>query len=427
MQLIFDIGKTNKKCYLFDSNEEEIWSTQIQIPEIQDEDGDTCDDLNAIIQWIKTTLSDAQSQFEVQKINFSTYGASFVYIDKNGKVLTPLYNYLKPYPKAILQDFYHKYGNELEIASTTASPPLQMLNSGLQLYWLKYARPEIFRQVKYALHFPQYLSYLFTNKAVSEFTSIGCHTMLWDFKKHDYHDWVYRENVDKILPPIVMTNTFFEIKHQEIGLGIHDSSAALIPYLRMSDEPFLLLSTGTWSIALNPFTNASLTTEDLQNDVLNYMRMDGQPVRAARLFLGNEFEIQVQRLAKHFKVEMDFYKKIRFNSRLYQKLQPHFKRYFQFQSISLSDQSIETLNFDVFNNIEVAYHQLMLELVILQIKAINRAMANSVIHKIYIDGGFVNNDVFLNMLDMHYIDKEIVAQTAAFGSAKGAMMIWECN
>ena len=37
-----------------------------------------------------------------------------------------------------------------------------------------------------------------------------------------------------------------------VGAGLHDSSAALIPYLSAFREPFILLSPGTWCISLNP-------------------------------------------------------------------------------------------------------------------------------------------------------------------------------
>ena len=91
---------------------------------------------------------------------------------------------------------------------------------------------------------PQYLSYVFTGIPVSEFTSIGCHTVLWDYEKKDYHKWVYKEGIDLKLPPIVSTETSMNInyngKQLKIGVGIHDSSSALLPYLRSVKKKFLL-------------------------------------------------------------------------------------------------------------------------------------------------------------------------------------------
>src|SRR5205085_6586159 len=132
-------------------------------------------------------------EFEVKAINFSTYGASFVYIDENGDPVTPLYNYLKPYPEALKKKFYDDYGGEEAFSSRTASPVLGSLNSGMQLYRLKYEKPEVFKKIKHALHLPQYLSYLISGRAYSDLTSIGCHTNLWDFQNKHYHEWVIKE------------------------------------------------------------------------------------------------------------------------------------------------------------------------------------------------------------------------------------------
>ena len=83
-------------------------------------------------------------EYDVKAINFSTYGASFVYLDENGEPLTPLYNYLKEYPQTLKAAFYAKYGGEEKISLETASPVLGSLNSGMQLYRLKNERPALF-------------------------------------------------------------------------------------------------------------------------------------------------------------------------------------------------------------------------------------------------------------------------------------------
>ena len=99
-----------------------------------------------------------------------------VHLDENGEVLTPLYNYTKPLDKEIVDSFLGKYGPKEEFLSTTGCFDLSLLNSGMQLYWLKYSKPEVFRKIKYSLHLPQYLSYIFTSIPLSEYTSIGCHS-----------------------------------------------------------------------------------------------------------------------------------------------------------------------------------------------------------------------------------------------------------
>ena len=181
----------------------------------------------------------------------------------------------------------------------------------MQLYWLKYEKPEIFSRIKYSLHLPQYLSFIISSKAGTDITSIGCHTNLWDFSKHDYHDWVYKESIRTKFAPLYNGDELIGISKDQrgipVGVGLHDSSAALIPYLTNFHEPFILLSTGTWCISLNPFNQSPLTDKELQQDCLCYLSYQGKPVKASRLFAGYEHEQQTKRLAAHFNKAIDYY------------------------------------------------------------------------------------------------------------------------
>ena len=180
-----------------------------------------------------------------------------------------------------------------------------MLNSGKQIYWLKTKRPELFKKIKHSLHLPQYLSYAFTGKMFSEYSSIGCHTDLWDFEKQQYHRWIFNEGIIDLFPPIAKSNekVLLEIAGKKInfGIGIHDSSAALLSYLIKSTLPFLLISTGTWCITFNPFANDSAFNEtEINNGAIAYMKIDGSVVKTSRLFMGQEHEIQVAKLISQF-------------------------------------------------------------------------------------------------------------------------------
>ena len=173
---IFDIGKTNKKFLLFDKRYNVVFEKSIHINEITDEDGDPCEDIEALRLFFFNSLNEVlgKKEYALRAINYSAYGASFVYLDKKGNILAPLYNYLKKYPEKLQKKFYRTYGGKREFSYRTASPVLGNLNSGLQLYRMKYEKPEVFKNIFCTLHLPQYLSYLLTGKMVSDITSIGC-------------------------------------------------------------------------------------------------------------------------------------------------------------------------------------------------------------------------------------------------------------
>ena len=421
---VFDIGKTNKKFFLFDKNFKEVHKEYISFDEIEDEDGHPTENLQALQKWLKTVFNRIleAKKFDVKAINFSTYGASFVHIDENGNPLTPLYNYTKPLPDHIVESFFQEHGPKEEFLRDTGCADLSMLNSGLQLYWLKKEQPELFSKIKYSLHLPQYLSYIFTGIPISEYTSIGCHTGLWDYEKKDYHKWVYKEELNKILPPIVSTETSINMNYNgsriKIGVGIHDSSAALLPYVRSIKKKFVLVSTGTWSIVFNPFTKNPISQDIDNRDAINYMRINGKPVKATRVFLGNEYKIQVEKLDKQFGVNDDYHRSVKFDYDTYYEIIKDFKHCFKWESIYSKDMPEKTSIY--YDKYEHAYHQLMTELVLLQIECIKEALGNDTIARIYVDGGFSNNDIYIKLLSHYFRGKKLSTTDASLGSALGA-------
>ena len=425
---VFDIGKTNKKFFLFDKNFKEVYREYARFDEIEDEDGYPTENLPALQEWLKDLfhrILDAE-EYVVKAINFSTYGASFVHLDENGEVLTPLYNYLKDVDDELLDSFYEKYGPEIELSTKTGSPKSGMLNSGLQLYWLKHTQPEIFKKIKYSLHLPQYLSYVFTGIPLSEYTSIGCHTALWDYEKKDYHQWVYAEEINKILPPLVSTETSINMNYNgrriKIGVGIHDSSSALVPYIRGSKKPFVLVSTGTWSVSLNPYAKSLLTEQELQEDCINYMRINGKAVKSAKLLLGNEYKHQVTILSEHFNVPYDQHKTVQFDFDTYNQIENNFKPCFQWEY--LSDSNAPTKTTITHTTYEAAYHQLMIELTHLQVKNIEAARGgDTTIKRLFLDGGFSDNEVFIHLLSHYLRDMKLRSTSSSLGSALGAAIV----
>ncbi len=428
--LIFDIGKTNKKIILFNEQYNVIHEESTQLNETIDEDGFPCDDVNALTNWIQQKYSGIllRKDVDVKAVNFSAYGASMVYVNDAKKPVTPLYNYLKPYPKKLKQQFYNTYGSESLLAKQTASPVSGSLNSGLQLYRLKYEHPEVYEQIKHALHLPQYLSCVISSKPAADITSIGCHTHLWDFQKNKYHDWVYKEAFNKKFPPIYKSDKPISIiirgKKISVGIGLHDSSSALIPYLKSFIEPFVLLSTGTWCISLNPFNHSALTNDELNNDCLCYLSYDGKPVKASRLFAGYQHEQQVKRLADYFHNPIHYYNTIKYDAAILKKLQRMKTNEKTNSSTAIIQQSsFERHELANFETSEEAYHQLVLDIMLQQIRSVKLVLQGAPVKKIFVDGGFTNNAVYMNLLATAFPYIEVFAANTPQASALGAAIV----
>ena len=423
---VFDIGKTNKKVLLFDKELNVIYQKEQKFPEIKDEDGFPCDDINLLENWIKTTLTELSKnqEYDIRAVNFSTYGATLMFIDKNGNPLTDLYNYLKPMPEEILNEFYPKYGGKEEFSRKTASPALGFLNSGLQILWLKKTKPQVFEKVKYVLHFPQYCSYLLSGVVVSEYTSIGCHTAMWDFDNMQYHEWLHSEGIT--LPEPVSNSTTFESIEKEYsfpaGIGIHDSSASLAPYIISSNEKFLLLSTGTWSINMNPYNYDPLTREELNSDCLSYMSISQKPVKSSRFFLGHIHDVNLERMNEFFKVDKNHYKTVRLNSAVAKEIMKNGMKFFK---NGMTENYIdEEIDYSIFNNFEEAYHQFTMDITELCKMSVDLIIPKKDdIENIYISGGFARNEIFVRYLATRYSHKKVYTSEIDNSTALGAALV----
>lgn len=431
--VIFDIGKTNKKLLVFNDSYHLIHEQSTQFELIEDDEGYPTEDVALLSSWLKQSFREVLSNadWNVKALNFSGYGASLVNIDQEGQVVGFLKNYVKPVQDELFDQFFKKYGSADELARITCSPILGNLNSGYQAYEERHhAR---WQQIASVLHFPNYLGFLFHGERVTEMTSIGCHTLLWDFTKQHYHDWVENEEIDQKLPPIETgTSTFPDLEnpHLQVGLGLHDSSAALVPYLRQFNDPFILISTGTWCISMNPFNDSNLTAEELANDVLAYMQLNGKQVKASRLFAGNEHEIVIKKLVKHFNAEAKFYKTVQFDkstAKLFEeKLANEKTNSRSAEFLKASDFMSKELS--AYSSIEKAYQDFMTDLVIQFLYSLQWVYKGTPNFNILVDGGFSKNDIFMNCLAIAFPNSAIygaeVAQASSLGAALAIHESW---
>lgn len=418
---IFDVSKTTKKLILFGEDRQIIKEHQEVFPELTDEDGFPCDDLNRLSNWVLRWWSVLRrsTSYVLKGVNFTAYGASFVHIGHNGQPVLPLYSYLKPLPPALTDRFYGQWAGQDKFATQTCSPRLGMLNSGLQLYWLKHERPTDYARIHTTLHLPQYLSYLITGELFSDYTSVGCHTALWDFRDQTYQDWVFAEGIDKKLAPLTRDSVAAVVDDRLVGVGLHDSSAAVVPYLLQSQESFLLISTGDWCINLNPFNQQPLTADLLRRDCLNYLSPKGETTKASRVFFGHEHDYQVHRIAEHFGVSINFYKSIK-QASLHKNLTDNFRPACMNGTGPHPDQHAELWDLSIFNTPEKAYGCLMRGLMSILVESIG--LIDQGERTLYLDGGFARNPVFQQLLNYHFPDRTIDTLNIPQATALGALM-----
>jgi len=425
---IIDIGKTNKKIFLFDENLEVVSEKKVQFEEIKDEDGFPCDDIAEIESWILDEIDRINEfgYYRIKAINFSTHGASVLFLDKNGKRLTPLYNYLKPLNVKEFKDLYKANGGKKEFSRKTASPAYGMLNVGLQILRLKRTQPEIWSKVDAILHYPQYLSYLFTKKVTADFTSIGAHTATWDFDKMEYHSWLKDEGINLPKPTKGDEITFVEINGHKVavGSGLHDSSSSIVPVLKEQEgKNFILLSTGTWIIAMNPFSTEKLSKKQLRNNCLCFMTPEKRQVKSSMQFLGRIHEVYVEAMSEYFNESKKRYTSFYLKEQLCKDLICEGAQIFLKEGID-DDFEAHPEYLKNFTCYETAYYQLNYEMAKKVVHGIELILdENTALTDVFISGGFINNEVFIKYLSLLQKNVRIRLSNTQNESAYGAAVI----
>ena len=231
-----------------------------------------------------------------------------------------------------------------------------------------------------------------------------------------------KENVLEKLAPLVPSDKVFEAtfpgSNYVVGPGLHDSSAALIPYLLSFQEPFILISTGTWCISFNPFNSQPLTIEELKQDCLCYLQYKGNPVKASRLFAGFIHDHAVRNIAEHFDQSIQKYRALNFDPSLLTDYLKMGKKFIPFHERDISS----------FASDEEAYHHLVYDIVLKQKIATDLIIQDSNVKRLFVDGGFSKNVIYMNLLSRIFSEMEVfaasMAQATAVGTALAIHQAW---
>ncbi|MEO6012328.1 MAG: FGGY-family carbohydrate kinase [Devosia sp.] len=292
---VIDIGKTNAKVALVDLSA--LAETGVRKMSNDVVTGGLYPHFAEERLWsfILDSLAELGLEAPIDAISITTHGATAALIGAQGQLALPILDYEFTGPDDVAAD-YDKVRPDFD---ETGSPRLPIgLNLGAQLFWQQRSFPDEFARVTAILPYPQYWGFRLTGVAVSEATSLGCHTDLWSPHRRSFSALVSRRGWTKLFPPIVKASSRLGPLLPEIaartGLpngtavyaGIHDSNASLLPHLLAREAPFSVLSTGTWVIALA--IGAKPTRLDPDRDTLINVNALGNAVPSSRFMGGRE-------------------------------------------------------------------------------------------------------------------------------------------
>src|SRR3569832_407421 len=286
---VLDFGKTNSKLFVF-GQDGRILDEQRTKPNWTRQGDFSVLDEASLHHWAVHAVSDAVEQHGVEGVMVSGHGCTFALIDESG-LTHPILDYEQEPPAEIAA----KIDRRIPDFAETFSPRLPLgFNVGRHMLWLKAVDPGAFAAATSILGYPQYWSWRFGGRPVSETSYLGCHSHLWAPRRRDFSSLVETEGWRPQMPPFARAGAV--IGEQRFGRdgrpisiykGVVDSIEDLYAYRRQQLGSLTVVSTGTWVIVLNP--DCPLEALDRNRDMLVNVDVDGGPVPTIRIMGGREF------------------------------------------------------------------------------------------------------------------------------------------
>jgi L-fuculokinase len=448
---VFDIGKTNKKLLIYDQDLqlETDFSTQIGMIE---RNGWQEENVEAIFDWYVGQLKTLSANHQIRAVSISTHGATIAALDETGNLAAPVISYTTEPGEEFHKRFYEEFGDSQELQKTTATANFKaLINMAKNIFYIKESLPDNFKKIKHLLGYPQYFGFLLTNAYGIEKTYLGSHTYIWDYQKDDWSTVVKGMKVENLFPQTI--NSPWDIlghirpelaertglsENTIVTTGIHDSNAALLPYLIKGFDNFILNSTGTWCVVMRPEEKVAFKEDEIGKTVFYNISTFGKPVKTT-IFMGGQEFAEYEELIKsiHGNVEPPEY-----DQELYEKIIRE-KRWFILPSVVKGagqfPESIARIVIDdkvytlaelksgkakppLFENHKIFYNVLNLSLALQTEVALKRAGIKPGM-KVFIEGGFRKNKSYKWLLSALFQDCEISLTELKEASALGAAIL----
>lgn len=179
-----DVGTTGCKLTAYDDKGNLICSSYKEY-EVSRHRGEHEIDAQVIFDAVCTIIKDVSKECNLSAIGVTTFGETFVLLDRNNNVLLPSMLYTDPRGEEECRKICNKLG-EKRIIEITGVKPHQMYSIA-KIMWVKKNKPEIFEQVDKILLMEDFIVYMLTGKAYIDY-SLAARTMAFDIRKKCWSD-----------------------------------------------------------------------------------------------------------------------------------------------------------------------------------------------------------------------------------------------
>lgn len=174
--LCIDVGTTASKAQVFDENGNILFysSKECSLKIIE---GQSYADIDTIVLTVKDLVREASAVGDIDSIAFSSFGESFVLLDKDDRILSYPMLYTDARGDTEAGEISEKLTDE-KIFAMTGTVPCSMYSIS-KLMWIKKNSPEKLYRAEKLMLICDYLGYLFTGKRVIDY-SLAARTGIFD-------------------------------------------------------------------------------------------------------------------------------------------------------------------------------------------------------------------------------------------------------
>ena len=201
----------------------------------------------------------AKEGVKVESIGIDTWGVDFVMIGDDGNILGLPYAYRDPHTEGAPQEYFEKILPREQVYGLTGIQIMDF-NSLFQIYAMRKENSAVLKSAKNLLFMPDALSYLLTDRMVTEYTIASTSQILNPYTKQMEAQLLdpvglWPGTFPEIVMPGAVIGTLTDDIAAETGAGKlpvvavagHDTASA-VAAVPAKNERFAYLSSGTWSL-----------------------------------------------------------------------------------------------------------------------------------------------------------------------------------
>ena len=445
--VVFDIGMTNKKVAVYDDSLRQLDAHYRNFEPLKINDL-PCHDLDGMEEWFIEEMKYFGKKYPVKALSISAHGATFVCVDKNGKCALPCVLYTHEPGEDFHNRFYNRFGKAEELQARTGTPAFRaMINPAKNIFFVQEQFAKEFKNVTAVMTYNSYWCLRFTGKIGAETSYMGNHNYFWDQIDNKLSSVAHDLGIASLMPDKM--NKSWDImavisaqlaektglsKDTIVTMGLHDSNSALLAHFaKKGEKGFILNSTGTWCVIMNPVEKYGFAPDELGKVVFFNISAFGTPIKTAIFLGGLEFETWSKLICKKHR-RNDFPP---WNEDIYQSILQEKKIFllpeltpgsgqFPFSRARVTEEG-KNYFFDAeelppcFDDYEKAFAVLRLSLVLQTITALERAGIKNG-YEIYTEGGFRKDECYNRLLSSAFANNRVFITDIAEASALGAAM-----